>query len=40
MGYEMLTNQLYGYHKDCFEGELPITEIKQVFKTGTQQFQH
>ncbi len=35
-----LTHQLNGNHENSFEGELPITEVEQVFQARTQQFQH
>lgn len=34
------TYQLYSYHKNCFKRKCSITQVKQIFQTRSQQFQH
>lgn len=34
------TYQLYSYHKNRFKRKRSITQIKQIFQTRSQQFQH
>lgn len=34
------TYQLDSYHENCFKGKCSVTQIKQIFQTRSQQFQH